>query len=79
MLDFPDTNVQKKAVLNGYGLEAIYDIPLYHMSHLGMGNDGSSPSKQRYNDPYKWVEFFEESQNDDNWGLNEINIEYEVI
>lgn len=76
---FPDTNVQKKAVLNGYGLEAIYDIPLYHMSHLGMGNDGSSPSKQRYNDPYKWVEFFEESQNDDNWGLNNVNIEYEII
>jgi hypothetical protein len=76
---FPDTNVQKKAVLNGYNLEAIYNIPLYHMSHKGMGNDGSSPSKQKYNDPYKWVEFFEESQNSEDWGLNGINIEYEIL
>lgn len=76
---FQDTNIQKKAVLNGFGLEAIYDIPLYHMSHLGMGNDGSSPSKQKYNDPWKWVEYFLASENTDNWGLNGIDIEYEVI
>jgi hypothetical protein len=76
---FSDTNIQKKAVLNGFNLEAIYDVPLYHMSHLGMGNDGSSPSKQKYNDPYYWVEYFKESENDNNWGLNNIEIEYEVI
>jgi hypothetical protein len=76
---FPDTNIQKKAVLNGFNLEAIYDIPLYHMSHLGMGNDGSSPSKQKYNDPWKWVEYFNESENTENWGLNGVEIEYEVI
>ena len=76
---FPDTNIQKKAVLNGFNLEAIYDVPLYHMSHLGMGNDGSSPSKQKYNDPWKWVEYFTESENTENWGLNGIEIEYEII
>jgi hypothetical protein len=76
---FPDTNIQKKAVLNGFNLEAIYDVPLYHMSHLGMGNDGSSPSKQKYNDPWKWVEYFTESENTENWGLNGVDIEYEII
>jgi len=76
---FSDTNVQKKAVLNGFNLEAIYDIPLYHMSHKGMGNDGSSPSKQHYNDPWEWIEFFNESQNSDDWGLINIDIEYETI
>ena len=76
---FSDTNIQKKAVLNGFNLEAIYDVPLYHMSHLGMGNDGSSPSKQKYNDPWKWVEYFTESENTEDWGLNGIEIEYEVI
>lgn len=76
---FPDTNIQKKAVMNGYNLEAIYDIPLYHMSHKGMGNDGSSPSKQKYNDPMKWVEYFKESENSDNWGLYGVNIEYEIL
>ena len=76
---FVDTNVQKKSTLYGFNLQPIYDIPLYHMSHTGMGNDGSSPSKQKYNDPYYWVEYFEESENGDNWGLNNIEIEYEVI
>jgi len=76
---FGDTNIQKKAVLNGYNLKAYYDLPLYHLSHTGMGNDGTSPSKQHYNDPWEWVEWFEESQNDDDWGFANIDIEYEII
>ena len=55
---FVDTNAQKKAVLYGFNLVPIYDIPLYHMSHKGMSNDGSSPSKQHYNDAWEWVENF---------------------
>lgn len=76
---FNDTNVQKKAILNKYNLEAYYDLPLYHLSHTGMGNDGTSPSKQHYNDPWKWVEYFTESQNDDTWGFANTEIEYEII
>jgi hypothetical protein len=75
---FNDTNVQKKAVLNGFGLEAVFDIPLYHMSHKGMANDGSSPNKQKYNDPWEWIEYFSTTQNTDDWGLNGIEIEYET-
>ena len=75
---FGDTNVQKKAVLNGFKLEAHYDLPLYHLSHKGMGNDGSSPSKQYYNDVWSWVEWFKESQNRDDWGFADIDIEYEI-
>jgi len=75
---FQDTNIQKKAVIYGYGLQAIYDLPLYHMSHKGMANDGSSPSKQKYNDSLVWVEWFKESNNTDNWGYKNINIEYEI-
>ena len=66
-------------ITKGYNLKDIYDLPLYHMSHKGMGNDGSSPSKQKYNDPWEWVEFFEESQNDNSWGLNNVEIEFEII
>ena len=76
---FQDTNVQKKAILKGYNLEAIYDLPLYHMSHKGMGNDGSSPSKQTYNDAWEWIEWFEESKNPNNWGFSDIDIEYETL
>ena len=76
---FQDTNIQKKAVVYGYDLQAIYDLPLYHLSHTGMGNDGSSPSKQHYNSPWDWIEFFNESQNDENWGLANTEVEFEII
>jgi hypothetical protein len=76
---FNDTNIQKKAVLNGFNLEAYFDLPLYHLSHTGMGNDGSSPSKQHYNDAWNWVEQFKESQNTENWGLADTEIEFEII
>jgi FkbM family methyltransferase len=85
---FADTNVQKKAVLYGFDLVPIYDVPLYHMSHKGMGNDGSSPSKQYYNDAWEWVEFFDKyedyghimfSRNADTWGFSNVEIEFEVI
>jgi len=76
---FVDTNVQKKAVLNGFNLKAEYNLPLYHLSHTGMGNDGNSPSKQYYNDAWDWVETFQESLNDNDWGLIDTEIEYETI
>ena len=76
---FNDTNIQKKAVLNGYNLKAEFDLPVYHLSHKGMGNDGSHPSKQHYNDPWKWVEYFQQSENDKDWGLGNVEIEFEII
>tara|TARA_B110000858_G_scaffold107140_1_gene122517 strand:+ start:9819 stop:11504 length:1686 start_codon:yes stop_codon:yes gene_type:complete len=85
---FVDTNAQKKATLYGFDLIPVYDIPLYHMSHKGMGNDGSSPSKNVYNDAWKWVEEFGRydindhimySRNLDTWGFSPIEIEYETI
>jgi len=76
---FQDTNIQKKAILKGYKLEAYYDLPLYHLSHKGMGNDGSSPSKQIYNNSKEWVDDFKETQNDDTWGFADIEIEFETL
>jgi len=85
---FSDTNVQKKSTLYGFNLIPIYDIPLYHMSHEGMGNDGTNPTKQYYNDPYSWVEDFNSyieyghiiySYNSDTWGFSETDIEYEAF
>jgi hypothetical protein len=76
---FQDTNIQKKAVLNGYDLKPHFDLPLYHLSHQGMYNDGSSPSKQHYNDAWDWVEWFKESQNHEDWGLGNTEIEFEIF
>ena len=85
---YVDTNIQKKSILNGFDLVPIYDVPLYHMSHRGMSADGFSPSKKHYNDPMKWVEYFDKvysngkfllSENENTWGISDVEIEYEVI
>jgi hypothetical protein len=84
---FIDTNIQKKAALKGYKLKAIFDVPLYHMSHdnilpqahTNKLHDAADKKTPHYNDPWKWVEYFTESENDENWGLAETEIEYEVF
>lgn len=85
---FSDTNAQKKSTLYGFKLVPIYDVPLYHMSHEGMGNDGTNPTKQYYNNSWEWVENFNQytlyehimfSRNTDTWGFSNINIESEIL
>jgi hypothetical protein len=58
------------------------------MSHKGMANDGSSPSKQFYNNAWEWVEYFngeyqygqiKYSKNADTWGFSDTEIEFEII
>jgi hypothetical protein len=81
---FIDTNVQKKAVLNGYKIKALFDIPIYHMSHDNILpqahttklHENTSKKPIVYNDAWDWVEWFKESQNTDNWGLADTEIEF---
>jgi hypothetical protein len=87
---FIDTNVQKKAVLNGFKLEAPLSPPLFHIAHgaYQITADGEKQNTDvfhketkanKYNDVWKWVEYFRESENDENWGLSSTEIEYETI
>jgi hypothetical protein len=86
---FVDTNVQKKAVLYGFGLEAIYDVPVYHMSHttnripqggdINTMHDKENNRPPKFNNVWDWVEWFKESQNEDNWGLADTEIEFEIF
>lgn len=89
---FSDTNVQKKAVLNGFGLEAIYNPPLFHMEHgayytkedgtriLDPKHTGAfTGDTKAYNDVWDYVEFFSQTSNNDSWGLGNTDIEFEVI
>jgi hypothetical protein len=84
---FIDTNTQKKVVLNGFNLEVVYDIPMYHMSHINKLPQGDNNIVHKaaekeppvYNDAWDWVEWFKESQNDENWGLADTEIEFEII
>ncbi len=86
---FIDSNVQKKAVLNNFGLEARFGPALFHIEHGAYKinekgkkeeakewNQGGNVNK--YNDAYKWVETFQISENDDSWGLGDTEIEYEI-
>jgi hypothetical protein len=88
---FVDTNVQKKAVLNNFGLEVVYDVPVYHMSHLEGKNtipqggnldtlhESMKSTPPKFNDAWDWVERFEESQNTDSWGFGDTEIEFEIF
>jgi hypothetical protein len=89
---FADSNVQKKAVLNGFGLEVLYNPPLFHMEHgayytkedgtrvLDSENKGSYQGDSKaYNSAWDWVEAFSESYNPEEWGWGDIEIEFEVF
>ena len=64
---FIDTNIQKKAVLYGFNLTPIFDVPLYHMSHKNILPQGGNTKDLHevadkkppvYNDAWEWVENF---------------------
>tara|TARA_R110001606_G_scaffold397738_2_gene575071 strand:+ start:118 stop:996 length:879 start_codon:yes stop_codon:yes gene_type:complete len=89
---FIDTNIQKKAVINGCNLEVKYEPAIYHMEHGAYFtkedgtrvNDNENKGAYKgdnkaYNDVYSWVENFTTSKNNKNWGLFNIDIEVEVI
>lgn len=89
---FADTNVQKKAVLNGFGLKDLYNPPLFHMEHgayytkedgtrvLDPDHKGAyTGDTKAYNDAWEFVEWFQNSYNTDEWGLGSIEIEYEIL
>jgi hypothetical protein len=84
---FVDTNIQKKAVLNGFGLEVLYNPPLFHIEHGAYytKEDGTRTSSKTfsgdskaYNDKWRYVEYFTQTENTENWGLGNVDIEYEI-
>ena len=89
---FVDTNVQKKSVLNGFNLEVLYEPALYHMEHgayftksdgtriQDKDNEGAYKGDNKaYNDAFTWVENFQSTKNDEDWGLGHLDIEVEII
>lgn len=87
---FLDTNVQKKAVLNNFKIKDIYNPPVFHIEHGGYSTTdkgeriktegwNTQTAKRANNDALRWVEYFNNSENDDDWGLYNTNIEYETF
>lgn len=89
---FVDTNAQKKAVLNGFNLKDLYGPPLFHMEHGAYftkedGTRISDPNHKgaytgddkAYNSAWQYVEYFNHTSNSNDWGLGNIDIEFEII
>jgi hypothetical protein len=87
---FSDTNVQKKSVLYGFGLEAIYSPPAFHIEHkpYSVNEKGErivssqahfESTQNANNDPWRFIEFFKKTENSEYWGLGNTEIEFEII
>ena len=77
-----DTNVQKKAVMHGYGLKAIFEPPMFHINHgsKGWGGGGIADGvNKKSNDIHRAVTFQDTTQNLDTWGFSDIEIEFETL
>ena len=78
---FQDSNVQKKAVMHGFMLKALFEPPIYHIEHANYCDPLANTIKKqiKYNDPLIWMEHFEKTFNSRNWGLTDIDLPVEII
>ena len=79
---FADTNVQKKAVMHGHGLKAIYNPPMFHINHgsKGWGGGGIADGiNKKSNDQYRAVIYQKQTENSETWGFGDTEIEFEVF
>ena len=76
---YTDSNVQKKAIVYGFKLEAKFEPPLFHINHgKGAGGFGDGINKIT-NNPMKALIEKSKTENSDTWGFSDVEIEYEVI
>lgn len=76
---YSDTNVQKKAVMHGFDLKALYNPPLFHINH-GKGGAGFMDGiNRKVNDMNRAVTFQYHTENKDTWGFSNIEIECEIL
>jgi hypothetical protein len=76
---YADTNVQKKAVMHGFGLKAIYHPALFHINHGRGGGGFLDGINKKTNDPYRAIIAQEKTMNYDTWGFGNTEIEYEIF
>lgn len=76
---YADTNVQKKAAMHGFGLKALYSPALFHIEHGKGGGGFLDGINKKTNDPYRAIVHQNQTQNPENWGFSDIDIEYETF
>ena len=76
---YADTNVQKKAVMHGFGLKAIYNPALFHINHGKGGGGFLSGINRKPNDINRAIINQFKTLNSETWGFSDIEIEYEIL
>jgi len=75
---YADTNVQKKAIMHGFGLQALFDIPFYHIHHP-VNAGGYGTVNKRGNDIYRAIIGANKTENIDTWGFSDVEIEWGIV
>ena len=75
---YADTNIQKKAVMHGFELKALFDIPFFHVHHpINCGGFGTVNKKG--NDIQMAIINAGKTENKDTWGFSDIDVEWGII
>jgi hypothetical protein len=76
---YADTNVQKKSVMHGFELKALYNPALFHIEHGKGGGGFLDGINKLVNDPYRAIVHQEKTLNTESWGFGNTDIEFEVF
>jgi hypothetical protein len=76
---YTDTNVQKKAVMHGFGLKALYNPAFFHINHGRGGGGFLDGINRKTNDPRRAILGQNQTQNLDSWGFTNLEIEFELL
>ena len=76
---FADTNVQKKAVMHGFGLKALYNPALFHIEHGKGGGGFLDGINKNTNSHYRAITSQNKTENTESWGFGNTEIEFEIF
>jgi hypothetical protein len=76
---YADTNVQKKAVMHGFNLKALYEPALFHIEHGRGGGGFLDGINKKTNDPYRAITYQIKTENPETWGFSGTEIEFEIF
>jgi len=79
-----DTNIQKKVVVHGFNIKAIYEPAMFHIAH-GTGGGGFmdfdkfGQKNPKYQDYYRAIIYQQKTENSESWGFGDTEIEFEIF
>jgi hypothetical protein len=76
---YTDSNIQKKAVLNGFNIALVRDIPVFHCIHYPNTGSSGGIGDVPQNDMNVSLIDFKETTNSDSWGFASINFKEDIL